>query len=198
MRAVVFDLGGVVLDSPMPAVAEFEREMGLAPGSVNRAAGTPGSAWASVEKGEMSRDAFVVAFGSTLGLPPDAVASMLATVDSAITPRPRMIGVLERLRAGGLKLAALTNNWEPITDERLRSRFDVFLESVVEGVRKPEPEFFLRCLGALQVAPPDAVMVDDIGANLKVARALGMFTIKFDEMESALAELGGMVAIDLS
>ena len=37
--------------------------------------------------------------------------------------------------------------------------------------------------------PPEAVFLDDIGGNLKAARALGMATIKVEEPGAALAEL---------
>mgnify|MGYP001547131660 FL=1 len=35
-RAVIFDLGGVVLDSPLHAIARYERELGIPAGFVNR------------------------------------------------------------------------------------------------------------------------------------------------------------------
>ena len=47
---------------------------------------------------------------------------------------------------------------------------------------------------ALAISPSEAVFLDDIGANLKPARALGMGTIKVSEPARALAELEGMLA----
>ena len=35
-RAVIFDLGGVVLGSPLHAIARFERDCGLPSGFINR------------------------------------------------------------------------------------------------------------------------------------------------------------------
>ena len=34
--AVIFDLGGVVMDSPLHAIARYERDHGLPAGAVNR------------------------------------------------------------------------------------------------------------------------------------------------------------------
>lgn len=52
-RAVLFDLGGVVLDSPLEAIDSYERENRITPGSINRliAAAGEGGAWARHEKG---------------------------------------------------------------------------------------------------------------------------------------------------
>jgi putative hydrolase of the HAD superfamily len=48
------------------------------------------------------------------------------------------------------------------------------------------------------VTPERAVFLDDIGANLKPARALGMHTIKVDSPEQALAELERAVGLALA
>jgi hypothetical protein len=45
------------------------------------------------------------------------------------------------------------------------------------------------------VSPPEAVFLDDIGANLKPARALGFTTIKVDDPETALAELWAVLGL---
>jgi len=63
-HGVIFDLGGVVLNSPFDAIAEFERELGVAPNSVNeviRAAGHDG-AFARLERGDLTVGSFAPAF----------------------------------------------------------------------------------------------------------------------------------------
>jgi len=47
------------------------------------------------------------------------------------------------------------------------------------------------------VEPPETAFLDDIGANLKSAKALGMHTIKVDDPEQALRELGALVGFAL-
>ena len=49
----------------------------------------------------------------------------------------------------------------------------------------------------LGVAPTDAVFLDDIGRNLKAARALGMATIRVEEPDSALRELEKLIELRL-
>ena len=47
------------------------------------------------------------------------------------------------------------------------------------------------------VEPRRTAFLDDIGRNLKSARALGMATIKVDDPEAALRELGALLGFDL-
>jgi putative hydrolase of the HAD superfamily len=56
-------------------------------------------------------------------------------------------------------------------------------------VRKPEPRIYELACEALGVEAREAVFLDDLGANLKGARALGMTTIKVDDTLSAIDEL---------
>ena len=98
IAAVVFDLGGVVMDSPLHAIARYERDHELPAGAVNR----------------------------------------------------------------------------------------VVVESGEAGVPRP-----------LGVTPSRAAFLDDIGRNLKTARALGMSTIKVDDPDVALRELGTLLGMDL-
>jgi epoxide hydrolase-like predicted phosphatase len=110
-----------------------------------------------------------------------------------------MLEAIRRLRAQGLRVSALTNNWVGESDRTraLRSHFDVFVESCALGLRKPDPRIYLHACEQLGVEPPEAVFLDDIGQNLKSARALGMATIKVDEPEPALDALGALLGLTL-
>jgi putative hydrolase of the HAD superfamily len=50
----------------------------------------------------------------------------------------------------------------------------------------------------LGVSPTETVFLDDLGVNLKPARAMGMATIKVAEPDDALAELEEIVGFPLS
>jgi putative hydrolase of the HAD superfamily len=204
-RAVIFDLGGVVLDSPLHAIAAYERELGLPAGFVNRVVVQtgPAGAWSRLERGELSRRAFEVEFEAECRAAGQALSA--ATMMERIArcgPRPRMLQAIRTLRDARLAVAALTNNWahegEGVSEtDTLREVFDVFVESSRLGLRKPDPRIYLHVCEALGVTPPEAVFLDDIGRNLKAARELGMTTIKVEEPEAALAELSGHLDLPL-
>jgi len=64
-------------------------------------------------------------------------------------------------------------------------------------MRKPDPRMYQLICRELGVAPSQTVFLDDIGTNLKSARALGMTTIKVEDPELALRELGALLALEL-
>jgi putative hydrolase of the HAD superfamily len=203
VRAVIFDLGGVVIGSPLHAIAAYERELGLERNAVNHAVVRSGAAgaWSRLERGELGLEDFYPLFEAdcrALGVVIDA-REMMRRVAEITVPRPAMLEAIRRLRTGGLRVAALTNNW--ITEDNgtgaLRGFFDVFVESIAVGLRKPDPRIYELVCRELAVAPSDAVFLDDIGSNLKTARALGMKTIKVDEPDAALAELERVVGLAL-
>jgi len=73
--------------------------------------------------------------------------------------------------------------------------FDVVLESRLLGVRKPEEAFYQLACQALEVRPSDAVFLDDLGVNLKPARAMGMHTIKVTSSTEALSHLSELTGL---
>jgi epoxide hydrolase-like predicted phosphatase len=201
--AVIFDVGGVVVDSPLHVIADYERRRGISPNAINRVVvetGPPG-AWSRLERGELRLPEFYVAFEAdcrAAGIEIDA-AALMGAIGAASRPRPIMLAAIARLRAHGLRVAALTNNWiaEDAGLDGLRVHFNVVVESAVVGLRKPDPRIYHLVCEQVGVVPGDAVFLDDIGRNLKAARALGMTTIKVVDADTALRELGAVVGLTL-
>jgi putative hydrolase of the HAD superfamily len=207
LAGVLFDMGGVVMESPLAAIAHYERAQGLPPTAINRVVAASGAsgAWARLERGELTVATFCPAFEADCrarGLTVDAAALMTA-IAAAGRPRPVMLEAIRRLRARGLRVGALTNNWrregpeDDVIPSALRTHFDAFVESRAVGLRKPDPAIYVLACRELGVEPARTAFLDDIGANLKPARALGMTTIKVDEPAAALRELGMLLGLDL-
>lgn len=208
IRAALFDFGGVILSSPFEAFAHYEDANGLPPGFIRslNATNPDTNAWAHLERGDVALDEFCELFekeaeaaGGTL----DA-RQVMALLSGEL--RPAMVEALRRCRAR-LKTACLTNNFvrdvsdanNGARDQRLEvlDLFDVVVESSKVGVRKPDPRFYEIACELLEIAPSEAVFLDDLGVNLKPARALGMHTIKVDDPEVALGELEQVVGFAL-
>jgi epoxide hydrolase-like predicted phosphatase len=114
-----------------------------------------------------------------------------------------MVAAIGSIRRHGLKTAVLTNNWagDPSDNDRVSALddwFDVVVESAVEGLRKPDPRIYRLVCERLDVEPGATVFLDDLGANLKPARELGMATIKVVEPDTALAELEAVLGFELT
>ncbi len=196
--AVIFDLGGVVLGSPLHAIARYERRIDIPGGFINRVivdAGAEG-AWSRLERGEILLDRFYDEFDRECAEAGNAISArdMMAGIAESGGPRPQMIAAIQTIRERGLRVAALTNNWA--SENRgdggsggLRRLFHVFVESSVVGLSKPDPRIYRHVCSELEVEPRAAVFLDDIGRNLKTARELGMRTIKVEDPDLALREL---------
>ena len=218
IRAVLFDFGGVILSSPFEAFNRYEAEAGLPLDTIRgiNATNPDDNAWAHFERGEHSAREFVEAFEAEareLGFEIDGTR-VIASLRGVI--RPAMVEALRRCSAN-FKTAMLTNNFKPPTEEsgteamvsdvgvdgdgasldEIHALFDEIVESSVVGVRKPEPRFYEIACERLGVEPSECVFLDDLGINLKPARAMGMQTIKVVDPDVALEELEAIVGIEL-
>ena len=123
--------------------------------------------------------------------------------------RPRMVAALETCKQH-FKVACLTNNMKTDDESRQNSPFDTtavaevyaLFDAVIEsrhlGIRKPNPEFYELACKRMGVAPEETVFLDDLGSNLKPARALGMITIKVVTEEQTLADLEKALGISMA
>ncbi len=91
------------------------------------------------------------------------------------------------LRVAGFQTALLSNLHLRFS-AHLRSNsewlqlFDHLIFSSEVGLLKPDPAIFLNCLEALRVKPEQALFIDDRGANVETAIALGIYAIKYESV----------------
>jgi putative hydrolase of the HAD superfamily len=211
IRAVLFDFGGVITESPFDAFRRFESQRGLPEGflqTVNRR-NADDNAWARFERAELSPQQFDEAFALESTALGHGVRG-LDVIDLLYGPiRSSMVDAVARCREHFLT-ACLTNNVRHVPGrgsdthaKRSRdwlnalSMFDHVIESSKVGARKPEPRFFELACQTLHIEPQAAVFLDDLGANLKPARAMGMRTIKVSNPDDALAELESVLELRL-
>ena len=202
VKAVLWDFGGVILSSPFEAFAHYEAENGLPPGTIRHinSLNHHENAWALLERNAVGFEEFCSLFEAearALGHEVDA-AKILGLLAGEV--RPEMVEAVRRCKER-CKTALLTNNF--IAPEGgmglddVLSLFDVIIESSKAGVRKPDPRFYELACEALGIEPHEAVFLDDLGINLKPARAMGMQTIKVVDPAVALDELEAVVGFPL-
>ena len=212
INAVFWDFGGVITTSPFEAFNKFEEENNLPVDflrSVN--SNNPDSnAWALLERNEIDLDKFDSLFeqeSKELGNPVKG-KEVIALLKGQI--RPEMVNALNKIKGEYLQ-ACLTNNIQSMGNldlegnisasgkhEEIMNIFDFVFESSKENVRKPDPEFYLRACERGNVNPEQVVFLDDLGINLKPAKALGMSTIKVTEPNAALVELENLLEFKLT
>jgi putative hydrolase of the HAD superfamily len=197
--AVLFDMGGVLVTGPFAGFARYERENRLPVDTIRKinATNADTNGWARHERGEIDRDEFCRIYtleAAALGFVIDADAVLTCMKGERVT---EMIDLVGRLR-GRVKLGMITNNLQPMTrrDSPLADVLDLFdsiVESSVEGLRKPDPAIYRRACERLDVAAERCVFLDDLGVNLKPARAMGMTTIKVIDPVVAAGELAALL-----
>ncbi|KAG1759028.1 HAD-like protein [Suillus occidentalis] len=245
LKAIVFDIGGVVLHSPFIAIDQYELEKGLPKDYLNVSITSrgPSGAWQKFERGELSLFSFYQQFGRDLSDTDNGNKWYAQYCARKKIERPTLpvtldidgrelfgrmmrqsaaydchiLRAIRRIRASGRWLIiALTNNYSknitgsstsiPLTPGQapmqfhLRALFDDFCDSSELGMRKPDPEFYLLACHRNGIRPSEAVFLDDIGMNLKAARALGMETIHVPIGGTLVAvkQLEGKLGIDLT
>ena len=206
IQAVIWDFGGVISSSPFEAFRRFERDRGLPPDFLRAVNATNhlDNAWAKFERSEIDLDGFDVAFRAETGARGHAVGGreVIGLLGGEI--RPMMVSALQRLRPH-LRLGLITNNVhagdtagvDAQGRQAVLALFHHVIESAKVGLRKPDPAIYRLMCEGLGVPPEQAVFLDDLGVNLKPARAMGMRTIKVDEPAQALAELEAHVGLRL-
>lgn len=210
VRAVFWDFGGVITTSPFEAFNHYEQAHGLPRDFIRmlNARNPHTNAWARFERSEISLAEFDHAFAGESAaagypVPGREVIGLLAG-----EPRPQMVAALRQCGEHFIN-ACLTNNvrvgtgpgMQPDADRageiaRIMALFDVVVESSSAGVRKPDPAFYELACEQAGVQPPEVVYLDDLGINLKPARAMGMTTIKVTDPVQALAELAQHTGLD--
>lgn len=199
----MWDFGGVILSSPFEAFTAYEQANGLPVGVIRQINSTnpDDNAWAHLERGDINFDDFCDRFeaeGRQLGAVIDARTFMGLLAGEL---RPAMVEAVrrchERLRTG-----LVTNNFVLVDEEQSQhpdviAEFDVVIESSKTRLRKPDPRIYELACRELEVEPQEVVFLDDLGINLKPARAMGMTTIKVSDPDAALAELEQVVGFPL-
>ncbi|CAI4221636.1 unnamed protein product [Auanema sp. JU1783] len=204
VKAVLFDLGGVLIPSPIDHWLEVEKTFSLESGSLIKTLQTEEALniFYELEKGAITTSDFDPLYtliynkknSTDFALIP-LMESFLRTIKN-VRIIPKMEQLLKLLKASGYVLILITNNFYvdrahllPTLPQQIPDFFDFIIESCRNNCRKPEPSIYELALKKAQLRPEECVFLDDLGSNLKVARSMGIHTIKVNEPGKAADEL---------
>ena len=209
--AVLWDFGGVILSSPFEAFNRYEAEAGLPHDFIRRvnAVNPDHNAWARMERAEIDMARFAELFEAEARALGGELSGhkVLELISGEV--RPEMVEALRRVRQR-YRIACITNNMPAghgpsmtrsaetaaqVTE--IMALFEHVVESSKLNMRKPDPRIYHHACDLLGVAPERCVYLDDLGINLKPARAMGMATIKVQSAAQALAELEALLELPL-
>ena len=197
IQAIIFDFGRVISAQKPPSLFHtYEQQLGIRPGTINRIMfGSP--AWQEALLGRITSDDYWRAIAPELNLnTPDAISRFRRQYRADEAINEGVVAIIRKL-CGRYKLGVLSNclpglaGW--LDDWRILDLFDVVLCSGDEGLVKPDPAFFQQMLDRLQVAPEEAIFVDDYPGHVEAAGALGLGAILFTTSEELEDDLAGVL-----
>ena len=199
-EAVVFDLGGVLIDwdprrlyrkllADEAAVEEFLATITTAEWNAEQDRGRPfAEAVAELVERHPAYAAAIAAYHERW---PEMLGGEI----------PGTVAVLAELRDAGVPLYALSN-WSAETFRLTRDRFpflgwfDGLVVSGEEGVIKPDRRIFELLLERFGLVAAATLFVDDSPANVAAARAVGMDAVRFRDAAALRRDLAARGLLD--
>jgi epoxide hydrolase-like predicted phosphatase len=196
IRAVFFDLGGVILRTEYQAPREHLAErLNMTYEDLNKIVFESESArLASV--GAISTDKHWATVVRRLGLPAPETKTVQEEFFAGDVLDLGLVDYIRLLRPRH-RTGLISNGWPDLRDyllkHHLEDAFDALIISAEVGVMKPQPEIYHMALEQLRAKPDEAAFVDDTITNVEAARNLGMKGILFRKPEQALNELNALL-----
>jgi putative hydrolase of the HAD superfamily len=202
IEAIVSDFGGVLTTPLLTSFMAVQDEIGISPENLGRAMKAitdedGENPLYALERGEMAEIDFLSRLGD--GLEPllghrPALHRFRETYFEALHPNVEMIALMQELKAGGKRMAMLTNNvreWEPLWRQMLPvdEIFETVVDSGFVGARKPEARIYEMTLERLSLPAEACLFIDDLEPNIEGARAAGMNAVHFRDNGQAIAEI---------
>ena len=208
IEAVIFDFGGVFIESPYPLLEAMGVELGVNPGQVTEIvfgslAEDGDHPYHRLERGEIplqqARDE-ILRLGRTLCNVEVDIYQFFGRIPGDV--HQQLVDRVRDLKGEGYPTAMITNNIREYADTwrsllPVEELFDLVVDSSQVGMRKPNPAIFrltLERLGGL--APESTVFLDDSEGNVNAARSLGMHTVHVrGDISGAIAELDALLGL---
>lgn len=197
IQAVIFDFGGVLVRTEDRAPRqELADRLGMTYQELNDLIFESEPAQRATV-GEITTQERWEILRAELGLPADEFPQVPKEFFGGDVLDEALIDYIRDLRPR-YKTALLSNAMDYLRDVvinewKIADAFDEMIISAEEGVAKPDAGIYELTLERLNVAPSEAVFVDDFPRNIEGARAVGMHAIHFQDSKQARADLDGLL-----
>lgn len=192
IRAVFFDLGGVIVRTEYQAPRErLAERLNMTYEDINHFVfETETSRKASL--GQLTTEEHWASVVRRLGRPASETKAIRDDFFAGDVVDRDLLDFIRSLRPR-CKTGIISNAWPDLREYIAKNKFDEAFDALVisaeVGVMKPEAKIFQIALDQLQVGAKEAAFVDDVPANIEAARQLGMQGIVFQSPTQALTEL---------
>jgi epoxide hydrolase-like predicted phosphatase len=192
IRAVFFDLGGVILRTEFQAPRQrLAEKLGMEYDDLDRIVFNSESGLRA-SMGEISSDDHWTAVIRRLKRPASELSLIRDEFFAGDIVDRTLVEYVRSLR-GKYRTGLISNAWSDLRDFIVREKFDdAFDEMIISaevGAIKPEPKIFQIALEKFGVSPQEAIFVDDVYANIEGCEKVGIQGIHFKSAESAMQQL---------
>jgi len=199
IRAVFFDLGGVILRTEYQAPRQhLAEEFGMDYEDIDRIVfgGGPNGSAARASIGEVAEEEHWRNVMKVLKRPASEYERIRDEFFAGDVIDLTIVNFLRSIKSKH-KVGLISNAWSGLRAYIEREKFDDAFHhmtiSAEVGVAKPEAKIYQIALEQLQVKANEAVFVDDVQENIEACEKLGMKGIHFKDPESALKQLKALL-----
>ena len=201
-KNIVFDFGGVVFQwrpqellrrtLPHRAVDEAAARQLVADFFQNYQGD-----WGRFDRGTIEIPELAPLIAERLGFELGEVQAVIDAVPGELQAQQETVDLLQRLHDKGHRLYFLSNMPEPYAAhlESTHEFFSRFTDGVFSSrvkLIKPEPEIFALATQRFGIDPSQTVFIDDVAANVEIARAHGWHAIQFITAKQVEADLAAI------
>jgi len=193
IRAVVWDLGGVILRTMDWSLrSQWEDRLGLPRMQLTRLV-FESNASRRATIGQATDNDVWQSVADALNLDPSARDQLRRDYFAHDQIDSTLMEFIRALRSR-VRVGMITNAWSDVrrylADEfKIADAFDPLIVSAEVGLAKPDPRIYQLALERLGVQPAEAVFVDDFEDNVAGARWVGMQAVHFTSATQAIAAL---------
>lgn len=197
IRAVLFDFGGVLVQSFNPSGREkWEKRLGYPPHGLARAVFDSDIALLAT-LGRVNEQAIWERLGKLHQLSAEELTQLQIDFWSGDWLDTNLINFITSLRPS-YKTAILSNAWTGAREMfvqryHLDQYVDLMVISSEVSLAKPDPRIYQLTVDRLGVRPEEIIFVDDILENVKAARQVGLVGLHYRTTSQLLPEIRGLI-----
>jgi epoxide hydrolase-like predicted phosphatase len=199
IRAVVFDIGGVLEITPdLGVTRQWEERLGLPAGGLDE---RMREAWIGGSTGTITLDDVHQALSDRLGLDQGQLAEFMADLwrEYLGTANTELIEYARRLRPR-YRTGIISNSFVGARErEHAAYGFEDLVDEIVysheAGMSKPDPRIYALACTRLGVRPEEIVFLDDSEMCAAGAREAGMHAVRYTGNAQAIAEIDRLLAM---
>lgn len=201
LRAVIFDVGGVLIRSRSREGREkWAARLGIDSWAFEELVFS-GASGRQAQLGQKRSESHWQGLGDQLGLTKAELSEMRRDFFAGDVLDESLLAYVDRLRSAGFLTGLLSNapdnaRWVLTETYPVLDHFDGVVISAEVGLMKPDPLIYHLAADSVGVKVDEAVLVDDFVENIKGAKKVGMRAIHFVDPDAVKQELSALTGVE--